>query len=205
MRTTASQKDAIGIAAVRAFPAPETYLYRLISDPAFKQAFLTRVKRTNPMLALLYKLRILPLLGLGKRLMLLTTRGRMSNKMRDTPIGYFRIDDGIYVFSGWGKEANWYQNSIAYPDDVYVQIGFRRFRVRPEVVDDSQAIQRIIERLVLQNPRGARSLIGWNAARDQLECADFSLMIEKVLVVRFQSCEHRPPQAIRSASRKQNG
>jgi len=86
-----------------------------------------------------------------------------------------------------------------------VQIGFRRFRVRPEVVDDSQAIQRIIERLVLQNPRGARSLIGWNAARDQLECADFSLMIEKVLVVRFQSCEYRPPQAIRSASRKQNG
>lgn len=205
MRTTASQKDAIGDTAVRAFPAPGTYLYRLIVDPAFRKAFHARVKRGNPMLALLYKLRVLPLLGLGKRLMLLTTRGRKSQKLRDIPIGYFRIDDGIYVFSGWGKVANWYQNMLAYPDDVYAQIGFRRFRVRPEVVDDPQAVQRVIERLVLQNPRGARSLTGWDPARDRLELADFSLMIEKVLVVRFQSCEHRAVEAIRSASRKQNG
>jgi len=205
MRTTASQKPAIGDTTLRAFPAPGTYLYRLIADPAFKQAFHTWVKRGNPMLVPLYKLRVLPLLGVGKRLMLLTTRGRKSQKLRDIPIGYFRIDDGIYVFSGWGKAANWYQNFMVYPDDVYVQIGFRRFRVRPEVVDDSQAIQRVIEQLVLQNPRGARSLFGWNPARDQLELADFSLMIEKVLVVRFQSCEHRAVEAIRSASRKQNG
>lgn len=205
MRTTASQQPAIGDTAVRTFPVPGTYLYRLIVDPVFRKAFHARVKHGNRVLAPLYKLRLLPLLGVGKRIMLLTTRGRKSHKLRDIPIGYFRIDDDIYVFSGWGKAANWYQNMLAYPDDVYVQIGFRRFQARAEVVEDPQDVQRIIEHLILQDPRGAGSLIGWDPARDRLELADFSLMIEKVLVVRFQSCEHRAPQALRSAPRKQNG
>jgi hypothetical protein len=45
-------------AALRAFPLPETYLYRLISDPAFKRAFHTRIKQGNRWLAPLYKLHI---------------------------------------------------------------------------------------------------------------------------------------------------
>jgi hypothetical protein len=105
--------------------------------------------------------------------------------MRDTPIGYFRLDDSIYVFSGWGKEANWYKNMVVCPEEVYVRIGFRRFQVRPEVVEDPQEVKRIIEQLILQDPKGARTLMGWDAKLDQLETADFSLMIEKVLVVRF--------------------
>ena len=194
MRTTTSDKQAVHDAASRMFPAPGTHLYRLIVDPAFKRAFFARVKRGNRMLAPLYKLRILPLLGLGKRLMLLTTRGRTSHKLRDTPIGYFRIDGSIYVFSGWSKAANWYQNLMAHPDDVYVQIGFRRFHARAEVVEDPQAAQRVVEHLILQDPRGARALMGWDPARDQLAAADLSLMIEKVLVVRFE-----PQPVLRSA------
>jgi len=185
MPTTASEQQAIRDPAMRAFPLPGTNLYRLISDPAFKQSFHARLKQGNRVLAPLYKLRVLPLLGVGKRLMLLTTRGRTSHKLRDTPIGYFRIGDSIYVFSSWGKAANWYQNLMAHPDDVYVQIGFRRFHALGVEVDP-QDVQRVIERLVLQDPRGARSLMGWDATRDQLAAADFSLMIEKVLVVRFQ-------------------
>jgi deazaflavin-dependent oxidoreductase (nitroreductase family) len=179
MHITTSEKDVVRDSALRAFPAPGTYLYRLISDPAFKQSFHARVKRGNRWLALLYKLRVLPLLGLGKRLMLLTTRGRNSKVMRDTPIGYFRIDDSIYVLSGWGKAANWHQNLMAHPDEVYVQIGFQRFHARAEVVEDPQEVQRIIERLVCQDPRGARSLMGWDPSRDRLATADFSLMVEK--------------------------
>jgi deazaflavin-dependent oxidoreductase (nitroreductase family) len=185
MSTTTSEQQAIRDPAIRAFPLPGTHLYRLICDSAFKQSFQTRLKRGNRVLVSLYKLRILPLLGLDKRIMLLTTRGRTSHKLRDTPIGYFCIDGRIYVFSSWGKAAKWYQNIRAHPDDVYVQIGFRRFHTRPEVVEDPQDVQRIIKRLVLQDPRGARSLMGWDAKRDQLAAADFSLMIEKVLVIKF--------------------
>jgi hypothetical protein len=55
-------------------------------------------------------------------------------------------------------------------------------------VEDAQERQRVIERLLVQDPCGAQSLIGWDPTRDQLAAADFSLMIEKVLVVRFQPC-----------------
>lgn len=186
MSTTQSEKDNAHVSVPRVFPLPGTNLYRLISDPEFKKAFHARVKQGNRWLAPLYKGGVLPLLGFGKQIMLLTTRGRKSQKMRNTPIGYFRIDDSIYVFSGWGKEANWYKNIVVCPEEVYVQIGFRRFHALAEVVEDRQELKWIIERLILQDPRGAQTLMGWDPNLDHLETADFSLMIEKVLVVRFR-------------------
>lgn len=171
--------------APRAFPLPGTMLYNLIYNPEFKKTFHPRIKFTNRLVVPLYKLRVLPLLGLGRVIMLLTTKGRKSKEMRDFPIGYHRIDGTVCVFSGWGKEANWYKNLMAYPEDVYVQIGFRRFHARPEVVEDPQELKQIIERLILQSPAEARTLMGWDPERDDLETADFSPMIEKVLTVRF--------------------
>jgi hypothetical protein len=107
--------------AQRAFPVPGTMLYDLISKPEFRQKFHTRLKFANRLVVLLYKVGVLPRLGFGKSIMLLTTKGRTSKKMRDFPVGYYRIDDTVYLFPGWGKEANWYKNLMAYPEDVYVQ------------------------------------------------------------------------------------
>ena len=188
MTTTERAQDDVRVSARRAFPLPGTNLYKFMSDPEYKKIFHARVKQGNRWLAPLYKLGVLPLLGLGSRVMLLTTRGRTSHQMRDTPIGYFRIDSVIHVFSGWGKEANWYKNMLAYPDDVYVQAGFRRFRVRTEVLQDAQELKRAYERLVLQDLQGARTLMGWDPKQDHLETADFSFMIEKVMVVQFHTC-----------------
>jgi deazaflavin-dependent oxidoreductase (nitroreductase family) len=170
---------------VRAFPTPETNLYKLIADPEYRKTFHARVKSGNRMMAPLYKMRILPLFGLGKQIMLLTTRGRVSKALRDTPIGYFRIDGIIHVFSGWGKAANWYKNMMACPEEVFLQVGFQRFRARPEVVEVPQEVEQANRKLVMQDPGGAHSLMGWDPKIDRLEKADFSMMVEKVLVVRF--------------------
>ena len=186
MDTIQSEHDQARVSTARTFPLPGTTLYKVLSDPEFKKTFHARVKLGNPWMARLYRLGLLPLLGLGGQIMLLTTRGRTSARLRDTPIGYFRIDGEVYVFSGWGKRANWYQNLVAYPDDVYVQIGFRRLNAVPGVVDDAQEIRRIIEHFVVQDPGGAHTLMGWDHQVDHLDAADFSLMIEKVLVVRFR-------------------
>jgi len=144
-------------------------------------------KPTNRLLVPLYKAQVLSLFGLSQRIMLLTTRGRNSQRRRDFPIGYFSIGDGIYVFSAWGKQSNWYKNLIACPRfaQVYVQIGLRRFHVRPEVVQDPQELKRIIHQLIRDDPEGAHTLMGWDPSRDDVESADFSLMIEKVLTLRF--------------------
>ena len=185
MNATEIETGETGDSNVRAFPLPETNLYKIIADPEYRKTFHDRVKSGNRMMAPLYRLRILPLFGLGKQIMLLTTRGRVSDRLRDTPIGYFRIDGVIHVFSGWGKAANWYKNMSAHPDEVYLQVGFQRFRARPEVVEDRQELEQANRRLVLQDPGGAHALMGWDPEVDSLERTDFSMMVEKVMVVRF--------------------
>ncbi len=170
----------------RAFPIQGTNLYRILNEPDYKSTFHARLKRGNRFMATFYKLGLLPVFGMSKQIMLLTTRGRKSNEMRDTPIGYFRIDGGIYVFSAWGKATNWYKNLVACPDEVFVQIGFRRTHAIPQVVSDPQELKCILEHFVQQDPQGARLLMGWDPALDRPETADFSTMIEKVLVVRFK-------------------
>jgi deazaflavin-dependent oxidoreductase (nitroreductase family) len=172
--------------AIRAFPLPGTTLHDVILKPEFRQGFHSKLKLTNRLLVPLYKAQMLSLFGLDKRIMLLRTKGRNSQTMRDFPIGYFRIENALYVFSAWGKQSNWYKNLIACPEQVYAQIGLRRFRVQPQVVKDPQELMRVIQQLVLNDPDGARTLMGWNPGRDNLETADFSLMIEKVLTVKFR-------------------
>jgi deazaflavin-dependent oxidoreductase (nitroreductase family) len=174
-------------ATLRAFPARDTMLFELINNPEYKKNFHERLKSGNRFMAFFYRIRLLPLFGMGKQVMLLTTRGRSSQKRRDFPIGYYLIDGTVHVLSGWGKAANWYKNIIANPQDVYLQIGFRRFHVVPEVVDDVEELRKTFERFIICCPQAAQHLIGWDPQRDSLQTADFSMMIEKVLVVRFHA------------------
>jgi len=169
----------------RAFPKPDTMLFELVNNPEYKKKFHARLQTANRYFAFFYKIRLLPILGMGKQIMLLTTKGRSSQKMRDFPIGYYLIDGTIHVFSGWGKGANWYKNIIANPKDVYLQVGFRRFHAVPEVVEGIEELQHTDEWFVICCPKVAQRLIGWNPHRDSLETSDFSMMIEKVLVVKF--------------------
>lgn len=171
--------------AGRAFPLPTTNLYKILADGEYRAAFNARLKQGNRFMAPLYKVGILPLLGMGNLMMVLTTRGRKSNELRDTPIGYFRLDGIIYVFSGWGTRANWYKNMLACPDDVFLQVGLHHFHVRAELIEDPQAKRLAVERLIQQDPRGAKLLMGWDVEIDRPESADFSLMIEKVVIVRY--------------------
>jgi deazaflavin-dependent oxidoreductase (nitroreductase family) len=169
----------------RPFPAPETMISSLITQPDFKLAFHQKFKANNRLMVFLYELRILPLFGVGKQVMLLTTREQGSGKMRVFPLGYYRIAGIVTVFSGWGKETDWYFNLLAYPDDVYVQAGFHRFHARPEIIDNTQKLKRVIEWFVHHNPAEAQDLFGWDTQQDEIEKTDFSLMVEKGITIRF--------------------
>ncbi len=169
----------------RSFPALGSNLYKLITDPEYKRVFHERVRHGNKWMALFYRIGILPLFGMSKNIMLLTTLGRKSGSRRDTPIGFFRIDGVIHVFTGWGMNAAWYRNIQAHPGEVSLQIGLKRFPVTAETVQDPQAVQQALEKLVAQDPQGAKMLMGWDPSADRAETSDFSMMVEKVLVVRF--------------------
>ncbi len=167
------------------FPKPGTVLYNLIVDPQYRQIFRARNRQGNRWVVLLYRLGVLPLFGKSKQVLLLITKGRKSQRTRYTPNGYIRVDNEICLLTSWGKQADWYRNIQAYPDDVSIQIGFQRIKVIPEYIEDAAGIQHFIEQLVCQDPQRAQVYLGWNPAQDKLDRADFSLCVDKVMVIRF--------------------
>ncbi len=170
---------------VRTFPVKGTNLAKILSDPQHRQSFHAQLKRYNPMIVGLYKAGLLPLFGMSRTVMLLTTRGRKSGKLRSTPIGYFRIGGVIHLFSAWGKDASWYKNLSACPADVWVQIGLHRWPVQAQVLEDPLLILHTLEQFVTESPAQAQYLFGWEPNQDRLDQADFSEIIRRVLIVRF--------------------
>jgi deazaflavin-dependent oxidoreductase (nitroreductase family) len=170
----------------RVFPIPGTNLGRVLSEPEFRRAFHDKLKKYNPVIVALYRIGVLPLFGAARSIMILTTKGRKSGKSRQVPVGYFRIGGVSHLFSAWGKKANWYKNLTANPENVTIRIGWKKLPVRAWVLENPVEIQRTLEQFVTESPQQAHSLFGWDPAQDRIETADFSAIIDKVLVVRFE-------------------
>jgi deazaflavin-dependent oxidoreductase (nitroreductase family) len=65
--------------------------------------------------------------------LLLTTTGRKTGKVRQTPLEY-RIEtetDCYIVMAGWAGKTDWYRNARANPN-VQVQVGRRKFQALAE-------------------------------------------------------------------------
>jgi deazaflavin-dependent oxidoreductase (nitroreductase family) len=114
----------------RSFPVTGTPLADIIVDISRRNSFHRNIQLINRYVVALYRIGLLPLFGAGKTTMLLMTKGRISKQLRCFPVGYVRVGGEIYLISGWGKDSNWYKNILANPEDVRLQIGFRRFNVR---------------------------------------------------------------------------
>jgi len=177
---TASNTPAPGV-----FPTPGSNIYRVLFDAEFRRTFHARLKIFNPMVVAFYRLGLLALFGADRAIMLITTKGRKSGAARTAPIGFFRIGGAIHIFSAWGKKTGWYQNLIAHPDDISLQVGRRELAVRAQVLEDPAEIQRTLEQFVAESPQQAQSLFGWRPGQDRIEQADFSAIINKALIVRF--------------------
>lgn len=171
--------------SIRAFPTAETNLARILNDPNFRSTFHARLKQSNPFVVFFYRIGLLPLFGASRTVMLLTTRGRKTGRLRSTPIGYFLIGGVVHVFSAWGKSSNWYKNWSADPSEVQIQIGMRRRKARAEILSDPAEIQRTIEQFIRESPQMAKYVFGWDPQSDRIESSDFSAVIQHVLVIRF--------------------
>ncbi len=169
----------------RVFPITGTPLANVIGDPAHRESFHRKIQSMNKYVVVFYRIGVLPLFGAGKTTMLLTTRGRKSGQLRRFPVGYFRIAGQIHLLSGWGKDANWYKNIRANPEEVWLQVGFRHFAACANILEDPAEIRRTIETLIAESPADAQRLFGWDPRSHRLETADFSPMIEHVLFVKF--------------------
>jgi deazaflavin-dependent oxidoreductase (nitroreductase family) len=80
--------------------------------------------------------------GMG-RTVILTTVGAKTGKQRNAHLMSFKEGDGWLVVASKGgdpKHPAWYLNLAHNPDQVWLQVGSKRMKVRPEVVkDDARA------------------------------------------------------------------
>jgi deazaflavin-dependent oxidoreductase (nitroreductase family) len=182
------EQDLSGVQpTARKFPIEGTNLARILSDPQYRQSFHAQLKRYNPLIVGLYKMGLLPLFGVSRTVMLITTRGRKSGKLRSTPIGYFRIGGVIHLFSAWGKNTSWYKNMTTYPNDISIQVGLKKWPVHAHVLEDQAEIERTLAQFITESPAQARYLFGWEPGRDRMDHADFTAVIKRVLIIRFES------------------
>ena len=156
-------------------------------DENLRMKTLKKYKRINKFLILpLYRVKLLPLLGFGRIFLILTTKGRISGKIRRTPLEYHWIDDDITIFSGRGEESDWLKNLRVNPNDVIVRHGFHSFQPHIEFITSYKDKLKIIKWYVIEHKRSAKFLFGWRPKIDDPETTDFSKMLDSLVIIRLK-------------------
>jgi deazaflavin-dependent oxidoreductase (nitroreductase family) len=161
---------------IRSFPRPGTPYYGYTQNPNYQSKFLASFKYLNKIIVPLYLL-MAPLFRLfGFKVYLLTTKGRITGKMRKTPLEYDKIDGVLHGGVVNPRKSQWFKNILANPDDVWVQIGLRKFHARIEVLDDEGTIE-VVKYYIRTHPSYSK-FWGWDPEKDKIATADFSPMLK---------------------------
>ncbi|MFX1534145.1 MAG: nitroreductase/quinone reductase family protein [Promethearchaeota archaeon] len=177
--------------SVDSLPRPGSALYNMNNpDEKTRKKTLRRFKLANKYFTIpFYRLRVLPLIGMGRIFLLLITKGRKSKKKRISPLEYHRIDGVIHIFSGRGEKADWVKNMRKYPDDVKVLAGFRWFNPKVDIIENTTTKVEIMDWYVRKNPRAAKMLVGWDPKRDSPETIDMTPLADLITIVRLHRRE----------------
>lgn len=110
----------------------------------------------------------------GNFILLLTTNGRKTGKLRYTPLEYRREDNSGYfiITAGWGGNTDWYRNALANPK-VHVQAGWKKFYANAENVDEKQVAEWLTH-VVQINPSSLKIWSRW--AGEELDGSHASML-----------------------------
>jgi deazaflavin-dependent oxidoreductase (nitroreductase family) len=170
---------------IKTFPVPGTALADILGEESKRRAFHANTRFINRYVVFAYRIGLLPLLGAGGSMMLIGTVGRKTGKLRYFPVSYIDLGGEKLLISGWGEDSNWYKNIVASPENVNLQVGFQRIRVKPVFVEAAEKKLGIIRRIIEEKPGDAKRIFGWDPQTDRMQDADFSAILEKALFVRF--------------------
>ncbi len=168
-------------------PRSGSILYNLIqADEGKREKTLKRWKKMNKYFTLpFYKLGILPLLGFGRIILIITTKGRKTGKLRKTPLEYRKIDGVMTIFSARGENSVWLKNLRANPDAAQIRYGFHRFKPRIEFVDSYEEKHSILKYYTANYKKAAKMLFGWHPKRDDPDTTDLSMLINLISIIRL--------------------
>ena len=168
-------------------PRQGSVIYNLIYGTNKQQKkIIKRFKFANDLLIIpLYRIGLLPLLGLSRIFLLLITTGRKTGRRHITPLEYHRINDAIYIFSGRGEKSDWFKNLQKDPERALVRLGFRSFKPNVENIGDTKEKLEIIKWYVKTHPSAANYLFGWNHKTDDPESGILEPLIDSIPIMKL--------------------
>ena len=82
---------------------------------------------------------------MGFPVVIVTTRGAKTGQMRTSPLGGFADgEDAWLVAATLGGSAHhpaWVRNMAAHPDDIWLEVGSKRFKVRGESLEGEERVE----------------------------------------------------------------
>ena len=168
-------------------PRPGSVMYDFhFQDENLKKRKLKRWQRLNKYLMIpLYRIGVLPLLGIGRAILLLTTLGWKNGQKRRTPLEYRRFEGVITIFSAMGESSAWVKNLHVNPDKVSVRHGFHSYKPFIEFINEESQKAFLIKSYVAKYPKSAKMLFGWNPNEDDPELTDFTKLLSLISIIKL--------------------
>ena len=92
---------------------------------------------------------------LGREVMILTTRGRLTGRARQTPLWYIRDEGVIYCLSGWGSSSDWLKNLKA-DANALVRIGHQSWETRAVLIAEVRKRDAVLQMFLKKHRRLVR-------------------------------------------------
>ena len=93
---------------------------------------------------------------MGFPVVILTTRGAKTGQTRTTPLGGFPDGEDTWLVAatlgGAARHPAWFINMAANPDDIWLEVGTDRFKVRGESLEGAERSQ-ALDRIAKVSPR----------------------------------------------------
>lgn len=168
-------------------PREKSVMYNIIhGDEQTKNKTFRQFKFMNRYFVVpLYRIYFIPLLGIGRLILLLTTIGRKSGMKRYSPLEYHRINKIVHIFSSRGKQSDWYKNIVKTPDRVNVQTGFKKFKAKVRIIDSVDERIEVFKWYVTKHPYYAKQLFGWDKKNDKPDTETLRAIAENIEVVQL--------------------
>ena len=82
---------------------------------------------------------------MGFPVVILTTRGAKTGQTRTSPVGGFADGEHAWLVAatlgGSAHHPAWFLNRAAHPDDIWLEVGSERFKVRGESLEGQERIE----------------------------------------------------------------
>ena len=93
---------------------------------------------------------------MGFPVVILTTRGAKTGQTRTTPLGGFADGEGAWLVAatlgGAARHPAWFLNMAKHPDEIWLEVGSERFKVRGESLEGQERAD-ALARIAKVSPR----------------------------------------------------